>query len=414
MALVPSGRWGDARSRRTVFVIGVCTFVLASAACGLATGPVWLAVARVVQGLGGGLITPQVSGFIQTMFRGAERGRAFGWFGATIGIATALGPLLGGVLIQLGGQSDGWRWVFFVNVPVGALVLLLSWRYLPGGGRSRTTSLDPLGIVLFTGAVLLTLLPVVDGAQGQPLSTRPWWLLGVAAALLATFLAWEVWWTRRGHVTLVDLSLRKVPSYLFGLSLGTFYFGGFTAIFLILTLYLQEGLHYSALEAGATQTAFAAGSAVSAFLAGRWVSRIGRPLVVVGLLVIVASLVVLDLVAPRVHSDVGPVLAPILLFAGLGGGMVVSPNLTLSLDEVDPERAGSGGGLLQTAQRVGSAIGVAVVLAWFFETLRSTHGDFAAAFSDGLHITLGLLAVALVLAVADEVRRRLAARGDRA
>jgi EmrB/QacA subfamily drug resistance transporter len=406
MALVPSGRLGDARSRRLVFLVGVAVFTASSAACGAAVNPLWLAVARVVQGVGGGLITPQVSGFIQTMFRGEERGRAFGLFGATIGISTALGPLLGGVLIQLGGESEGWRWVFYVNVPIGIALVALARRWLPKVEGSRSASLDPVGVVLFAAATLLVLLPVVGGSQGQSLSSRPWWLVGVAAVVLVTFFVWEVHATRRQRGTLVDLSLRRIPSYVFGLSLGTFYFAGFTAIFLILTLYLQEGLGYSALQAGATQTSFAVGSAASAYLAGRLVNRFGRRLVVVGLVIISGSLVALDQVVPHVHSHVGLALAPLLLCAGFGGGMVISPNVTLSLAEVDPARAGAGGGLLQTAQRVGSAIGVAVVLAQFFESLNSTHGDFARAFSDALHTTIGLLLVALVLAVVDEVRRQ--------
>jgi MFS family permease len=192
----------------------------------------------------------------------------------------------------------------------------------------------------------------------------------------------------------------------FGLSLGTFYFAGFTAIFLILTLYLQEGLGYSALQAGATQTSFAVGSAISAFLAGRLVNRFGRRLVVAGLVLITASLVALDRVVPHLHGHVGLALAPLLLAAGFGGGMVISPNVTLSLAEVDPARAGAGGGLLQTAQRVGSAIGVAVVLAQFFDSLSSSHGDFATAFSDSLHTTIALLLAALALGVADQLRRQ--------
>src|SRR6195952_1788862 len=112
MALVPAGRLGDARSRRTVFMVGVALFTLASAACGAIQSALWISVARVIQGAGGGLITPQVSGFIQNMFKGKERGRAFGLFGASIGISTAIGPLLGGLLVQLGGADFGGRLVF--------------------------------------------------------------------------------------------------------------------------------------------------------------------------------------------------------------------------------------------------------------------------------------------------------------
>jgi EmrB/QacA subfamily drug resistance transporter len=408
VALVPAGRLGDARSRRLVFMTGVAVFTLASAACGASQSALWIAIARVVQGLGGGMITPQVSGFIQNLFKGPERGRAFGLFGATIGVSTAIGPLLGGLLVQLGGEDSGWRLVFYVNVPIGVLLVVLARRWLPVATGGRRQSLDPVGVLLFAVATVLVLLPVVEGKQGQSLASRPWWLLGVAAVVFLAFLGWERFWAGRGKETLVDLSLGKVRSYVFGVGLGTFYFAGFTSIFIILTLYLQNGLGYSALQAGLTQMPFAVGSAVAAFVAGRIVERFGRTLVVVGLVTVTVALVAVDVVVPHLHGDVGLRLAPLLLLAGCGGGLVISPNITLALDEVDPVRAGAGGGLLQTFQRVGSAIGVAVVLAQFFDRLATTRGDAAEAFSAALHTTIGLIVVALVLGLVDLGRRRIA------
>ena len=406
VALVPAGRLGDARSRRTVFMAGVALFTVSSVLCGAAQSALWISVARVVQGVGGGLITPQVSGFIQNLFKGPERGRAFGLFGASIGVSTAIGPLLGGLLVQVGGEDLGWRLVFFVNVPVGLLLLVLARKWLPAARGGRRQSLDPVGVVLFAAAMVLVLLPVVEGKQGDSLAQRPWWLLAVAATLLVVFVLWERAWAARGRETLVDLSLARVRSYVFGLGLGTFYFAGFTSIFIILTLYLQNGLRYSALQAGASQLPFAVGSAVAAFTAGRIVQRFGRALVVVGLATITVALVAIDLVVPHLDGSVGLKLSPLLLLAGAGGGLVISPNVTLTLDEVDPARAGAGGGLLQTVQRVGSAIGVAVVLAQFFDRLATTRGDYAEALSSSLHTTIGLIVVALVLGVLDLARRR--------
>ncbi len=404
--LVPAGRLGDARSRRGVFVAGVVVFTVSSALCGLAQEPVWLAVARVLQGFGGGMISPQVSGFIQTMFRGAERGRAFGLFGATVGVSTAIGPLLGGVLVNLGGPDLGWRLVFMVNVPIGLVLVVLALRFLPHGSTGRRQSLDPVGVVLFAAAILLVLWPVVQGEEGTPLSQRPWWLCAVAVVVLAAFVVWERRWTASGREPLLELSLLRVRSFTTGLGLGTFYFAGFTAIFVVLTLYLQEGLGYSALAAGLTQLPFAVGSAVSAFVAGRLVSRFGRWLVVVGLVLVVIGLLVVDLLTPTLETMIGLKLAPALLLAGFGGGMVISPNITLALEEVDPARAGAGGGLLQTAQRTGAALGVAVVLAIFYQVAAGNGGDLAAALSESLRTTIVLVGVALVLAVVD-LRRRV-------
>ncbi len=404
--LVPMGRLGDARSRRGVFMIGVGLFTLASAAAGLSPTPWLISVARVVQGIGGGIITPQVSGFIQNLFQGRDRAKAFSIFGATIGLSTAAGPLLGGLLVQVGGESYGWRLVFFVNVPIGIAVILLARKLLPASApKAQGQSLDPVGVALFAAAVLLVLYPLVEGGQGTPLSERPWWLLGVAVALGVGFVLWERSWRRRGKATLINLDLLKVPAYVFGLSLGTFYFAGFTAIFLVVTLYLQVGLHYSALMAGLTTTPFAVGSAAAALVSGKLVERFGRWLAVAGLVGVIAGLLLIDLLVPNLSSSVGLKLAPAFLLAGLGGGLVVTPNVTLTLAEVDPSEAGSGGGMLQTAQRVGSAIGVAVILAQFFAALGTERGDYAEALSMALRTVVAFVGVALVFAVADLARR---------
>ena len=167
--------------------------------------------------------------------------------------------------------------MFYVNVPIGIALLPLAYRLLPGAEPSRRRqSLDPVGVALFGTAVLLVLLPLVEGGQNQPLADRPWWLAIPAVVLLAGCLLWERFWSSRGRETLIDLPLLRVRSYVLGLTLGMFYFAGFTAIFLVVTLYLQVGLGYSALEAGATQTPFAVGSAIAAVLGSRWV-RAARP-----------------------------------------------------------------------------------------------------------------------------------------
>ena len=405
--LVPAGRLGDARSRRTVFVVGVALFTASSAAAGAAPNPTLLAVARVLQGLAGGLISPQVSGFIQNLFRGPERAKAFGLFGATVSVSTAIGPLLGGLLVDLGGPDLGWRLVFYVNVPIGVVLIPLALRLLPRNEPAgERQSLDPVGVALFAIAMVFVLLPLVQEDQNTSLADRPWWLLGIAAVLLAGFYGWERFWTARHRATLVDLALIKVPSYVFGLSLGAFFFAGFTSIFLVITLYLQVGLGYSALQAGATQTPFAVGSAVAAIVGGRLINRRGRVVVVGGLLLVIIGLSAIDLMVPRIDGLEGLKLAPAFLVAGIGGGLVISPNVTLTLAEVDPRRAGSGGGMLQTVQRVGSAIGIAVVLALFFAALATGDGDYARALSVSLRATVGFVVAALVFATLDLVRRR--------
>ena len=406
LLLVPAGRFGDARGRRTVFIVGLAAFTLASAAAGLATSSLWLVVARLVQGAAAGVVNPQVSGLIQQLFRPAERARPFGLLGATIGISTAVGPLLGGLLIQVFGAETGWRWIFFINIPIGAAAIALGWKWIPArrAGRRERESLDPVGVLLLGLGVLLVLLPLVQERawQGQ----AKWLLLVAGLAVLAVFLAWERRYDRRG-TPLIELRLFRVRSYGLGALIGLLYFAGFTTIFFIYTLYLQSGLGYSALQAGVAITPFALGSAAAAAAGGRIVNRYGRPLVAMGLALVVTGLggtvLALDLVR---GAGGGWAAALPLLVAGIGSGLVISPNQTLTLAEVPVERAGSAGAVLQTGQRIGTAVGIAVVGAVFFNRLAATGNDWSSALRTALLVTIGLVLVALAAAVADVLAAR--------
>lgn len=403
LLLVPAGRLGDARGRRTVFMVGVALFVLASAGCGAAPTPGVLVGFRVVQGFAGGLITPQVSGFIQTLFEGEERAKAFGFFGTMVGISTAIGPLLGGALIALFGTHSGWRAVFFVNLPVGALALLLARRYLPAPedrpADAERTELDPVGVLLLGLTVICVLVPFIEERTWHsPL--RPA-LFGVAAVVAVAWVLHERRYARTREPAF-SLDLFRIRSYILGVGVGTLYFAGFTGTFFILTQYLQSGLDYSALEAGLTATPFAVGGALTSSFGSRQVLRRGRKLIAFGLATVIVGLL-LTWVAVGIQPGrpVGFWTALPLLLAGLGGGFVISPNQTLSLSEVPTERAGSAGGMLQTGQRIGSSAGIAVTGSVFYSEIASSHGDFASAFREGTLMIAALVAAALALALAD-------------
>jgi EmrB/QacA subfamily drug resistance transporter len=405
LVLVPAGRMGDVRSRRAVFMIGLVLFTATSALAGAAQNESWLVGARLLQGAAGGILVPQVSGFIQQMFRGAERGRAFGLLGATVGVSTAVGPLLGGLLIQAFGTHEGWRWVFYVNLPIGLAALPLAYRLLPtpprsasGKGRERS-DVDPVGVLLLGAGTVALLLPFVQEEQWSgPLK---WVLVPVALLILAAFTGWERRYAH-GHEPLVDLKLFRERSYGLGVLLSLLYFAGFTAIFFILTLYLQSGLGYSALEAGLSIMPFALGSGAAAAVGGRIVTRVGRPLIAAGLLTVVVGLLATALAAHLDNgSSVGWAMAAPLLVAGLGSGLVIAPNQTLTLSEVPVARAGSAGGVLQTAQRIGSAAGIAAVGSVFFSRVDSRHADWAGGFQRGVITSTGLAGLALVVALVD-------------
>jgi EmrB/QacA subfamily drug resistance transporter len=422
LVLVPAGRLGDVRGRRTVFVASLVLFTAASAACGLAPSAPWLVAARLVQGVAGGLLNPQVSGFVQELFRGPERGRAFGLQGAIIGISTAIGPLAGGALIAVFGVEHGWRSVFFVNVPIGVVATVLALRLLPAPSaaqRRRRQSLDPVGVLLLGAGVMLLLLPLVErgsvGAAGMP-----WWLAPLAVVVLVGFGFWERDHARRGHEPMVDLSLFRRLSYAFGVAVGLVYFAGFTAIFFVFALYLQSGLGYGALQSGLAITPFAAGSAVAALLAGRVVIRFGRPLVAAGLAVVAVALAVTAVVVHLSDGRSTGLLTVLpLLVAGLGSGAVISPNVTLTLSEVPVEQAGTAGGVLQTAQRIGAAVGIAVVGTVFFARVtagggRPDVGVWTGALVMALSICSVAVTVALLVALADVVQHRRTARREAA
>lgn len=413
LLLVPAGRLGDARGRRRLFVVGLIAFTLTSVLCGAALNPTWLVTARLAQGLAAGLLTPQISALIQQLFRGAERGKAFGLFGGVVGLSTALGPVIGGLLIQIFGEADGWRYVFFVNLPIGMVAVPFALRLLPGASaeqRATKHDFDPIGVVLLGIGVVTLLLPFVQEQQWH--GPAKWLLLPLAVVLLAGFLGWEVHYRGQGKDALVDLTLFRRRSFSFGSSMITVYFAGFTSLFFVLTLLLQFGLGYSALLAGVTSLPFAIGSGVAAALAGRVVHRYGRSLVVFGLVLVVVGYlgVILAVREAPVHL-VGVVLIVPLLIGGIGSGMVISPNQTLTLSEVPVAQGGTAGGLIQVGQRIGTAIGIAAVGSAFYAQLASSHGNYSLALERGLLVAVGFLILALVLSIAD-VKFRGAPSGD--
>ncbi|MFC9974378.1 DHA2 family efflux MFS transporter permease subunit [Spirillospora sp. NPDC127200] len=410
LVLVPAGRLGDARSRRAVFMTGLAVFTASSAMAGLAPDIGWLVAARLVQGAAGGILNPQVAGFVQQLFQGAERGRAFGAMGAVIGVATAVGPLLGGALISFAGAEDGWRWVFYVNIPVGIAALVLAWRLLPAPVYGDRQGQDPVGMVLLGVGVVAAMLPFVQEQQWH--GWAKWLLVPVGAVLLAAFVAWE----RRTAAPLVNLALFRFRSYSLGAAIALLYFAGFTAIFFIFTLYLQNGLRYSALEAGLAITPFALGSGVASAVGGRIVSRFGRPLVAAGLALVLVGLGVAWLVV-ELHPgrEVAWWTALPLLIGGVGSGLVISPNQTITLSEVPYTEGGSAAGVLQTGQRMGTAVGIAAAGAVFFATVANSGGDWAAAFRHSLVVVLAFVLAAFAAALYDlfSDSRARAARHER-
>jgi EmrB/QacA subfamily drug resistance transporter len=365
LTLVAGGRLGDAFGRRRLMLIGLTGFIITSAAVGLAPTAELVVAARLLQGASAGLLTPQNSGLIQQLFQGPERGRAFGLFGLTVSISSGVGPILGGAIIALAGEENGWRWLFLVNVPIGLVALVAIARLVPGRTSAERAdgdaSLDVRGALLLGAGVLCLLYPLVSLESGARL---PLLLLLAAAPLLWAFVRWELALRQRGGAPLLDVALlRTLPGYAGGLAVGTLYFTGFTGIFLVLSVHLQDARGLTALQTGFLLTPFAVGAAITAPIAGRLVSRLHRRLTVVSLVVMMSGILVVAVLAPEQSTTTAVwVLVVGLFVAGLGGGGVISPNFTLTLAEVPPAMGGAAGAALQTGQRIGSSLGAALLI----------------------------------------------------
>jgi EmrB/QacA subfamily drug resistance transporter len=405
LILVAAGRLGDALGRRPMFLIALSAFIVTSALTGAAPTIELLIIARLLQGLAGGMLIPQNTGLIQELFRGAERGRAFGILGATIGIATAAGPVIGGLILSGAPTPDNWRLIFYVNVPIGLVALALAARLVPRVPRQRRgVHLDTVGALLLGGAVFCLLFPLVSTDSGDLGRVSP--LFGLAAVLFVAFIRWEIRTVNKGKQPLLDPRLVRLPGYPAGSGIALVYYTAFTGIGLVLALFLQDGLGYSPLHSGLTITPFALGVAISATIAGRLVARIGRWLTVTGLCAGIVGLAATALVLRHTGGDAAAwVAAGPLFLAGLGGGMVTSPNITLTLQDVPVSMAGAAGGALQTAQRVGQAIGTAVLTAVFYHVLTGVGHNYENAVSDALLWACALEALALVMALIELARR---------
>ena len=416
VVLVPAGRAGDVMGRGRIFVIGMILFGVGSLASGLAPDVVTLNLARVVMGVGSGLLNPQVSGMIQQFYSGESRGRAFGLFGAVIGVSVAVGPVLSGGLIGWLGDDWGWRASFLINVPLVLLGVWAAHRYLPdsawhrqdGGsaaGRGRV-DLDPVGMVLLAAGTLLIMIPFMEASAGAWV----WCLEAAGIGIVSAWVAWERRYRARGGAPMVDLSLLTIPSFAYGSLAIAVYFLGYTSVWIIVAQYVQAGLGSTALVSGAVGVPAALAGSVAAAVAGRRVIRVGRVMVLGGMAAGMAGLLAsVGIIHMHARAGWSPWwLTLTLLLLGVGQGLVVSPNQTLSLVDVPLEYAGAAGGILQTGERIGTSIGIAAITGLTFRVSHSSGWDVAA--------QVGLLAVVAAIAVSAAVAAvdlRLAARRRR-
>ena len=395
--MVTGGRLGDLVGYRRMFMIGVASFAVASLLCGLAQSPVELVSARLLQGLTGAAMVPQVLALITATFPAPERSRALAWFGVTMGLAFVSGQILGGLLLQADVFGLGWRAIFLVNVPVGAAALIAAALVVPRARGHRRPRLDPLGAVGVSASVALALVPLTLGHdEGWPAWT--WISLAACIPVFALTLGWERRLTRRGGEPLLDLPLFRDRAFAAGTAVNfalVFFFGSFM---FVLTLLLQAGLGQSPLRAGLEAGPLALAFTTMSILGPRLAARLGPWSITLGAGLDVLGTIALILTGVRYGGHLtGWDLAPATAIIGLGQGMALPSLIGAALAHVPPERAGAAAGILTTAQQFGVASGVAVIGAVFYTRLGVTRASSVSAVELGMAVNAVVVLAAAAL-----------------
>ena len=350
--LVTGGRLGDIHGRKRVFLIGMAAFTFASILCGLAPSAPLLVAARVLQGATAALIPPQVYAAIRTGFEGDDRRRAFGAMGLTLGLAAALGELIGGALIAGDVLGLGWRLVFWVNLPICLAAIAIGWRYLDESKSPADARLDPIGIVLLTLGLGCLLGALVSLRQFG-------WLALLAIPLLAGFAWHEIKFEERGHMPLLSLRLLRIPAFRTGALMVLAFFSTANAFYLALGVLLQFGGGMSALAAGLVFTPMAAVYSAASFGAPLLLRRHGIAVLRWSALLYAIAFTLLGLQAEPAGAFAVWPLMPALLLVGLGQGLLMTPLLNAVLSVLPETYAGMAGGAISTLQQLGNAFGVA-------------------------------------------------------
>jgi MFS family permease len=387
--LVTGGRLGDHLGARGVFSGGLALFTLASAACALAPTAGALVGARLGQGVAAALMAPTILSILGQIYQGPRRIRAISVYGMVMGLAAVTGQLIGGALIA-GGL--GWRAIFWVNVPIGVVSLVLV-RLIPLIPASRSRRFDLVGVVLLTAGLVAVILPLVDGRQhGWPL----WSLVCLACSpvVLGGFALYQRRLALRGGSPLLDPTILAQPGLAAGLVTQVTFWCQQAASYLFLALYLQSGRGLTALESGGVFTVLAAGYLATSAKAPGLTQRYGRAVLLSGALVAAAGNVALALAAHG--GEAGSVLRlfPGLFLLGAGQGLCITPLTTTVLSYSTPATAGAVSGALSTMQQVGNAVGVAVVGLVFFDSVDQ---GYAVAFGRSTLAMAALLGVVALL-----------------
>src|SRR5882672_461555 len=371
--LITAGRLGDLYGQRTLFAVGLAIFTVASALCGFAQDANQLIVARILQGVGGALLTPQTLAILTSLFPPERRGAAFGIWAGVAGLATLAGPTLGGAIVTY----IDWRWIFFVNVPIGVAALIATFAIIPDLRPGRRHGWDIVGVILATGGLFGVIFGLIEGERfnwgeiGSYVITIPE-IIGAGALLLVLFVVWE----RYQDEPLVPLSLFEDRNFAVTNWIAAAIAFGMMSLFLPIVIYLQSVRDFSALTAGLTLAPMSLTSMVVAPFAGRLADRIGgKYILMTGIFVFAVGFGSLTYVAGPDSTWIN-FLVPAIV-AGGGMGMTFAPMTTVAMRNISPRMAGAASGVLNTTRQVGAAVGSAIVGALLQNRLAITLHDQA-------------------------------------
>jgi len=364
--LITGGRLGDVFGRRRVFLAGVAGFTVASMLCGLAQSPEQLVAFRVGQGAFAALMVPQVLAMVRASFPAAEQPKAYGLYGAFVGLATVSGPIVGGALVQADILGWGWRPIFLVNVPIGLIAAIGAAALMPESRAERRQHLDLGGVALLTTTLFLLVYPLVQATE-HGWTVRHLVLVAAAAPALLLFALYERARTRQARSPLVPLSLFASRAFSGGIVLSLAFFSGVGGLFIALTITLQQDLGFSAMRTGLAFLPWSVGIFVASGASVQLTARLGRALIIGGTLLMATGMAVLTWTVRRNGLDLSALdLTPGLLLAGLGMGMVAPTIIDVVLAGGKATDAGAASGVLNTALQLGAAIGVATLGLLFF------------------------------------------------
>jgi EmrB/QacA subfamily drug resistance transporter len=384
--LVTGGRLGDAFGRKRMFMTGMAGFVLASLACALASSGSALVLARLLQGSAAAMLVPQILATIRSAFPPERQTKVMGLYGFVYGFASVAGQLGGGALITLHPFGLGWRAIFLINVPVGALALLGAWRFVPESRAAHRERIDVPSLLMLSTVFALVIYPLTQGREAH----WPVWTVVCLAAsvpVLGAFVYRQQRVKRAGVAPLVDPSLFRNRVFSIGLVLA-FCFYCDSAFFLTYGIYLQSGLAWSPLSAGLAVLPFGVGSILGPLVSPAMVRRLGHRVLTVGFAALAVGFAISCVASMRIAPDTLFYLG--LALAGMGHGIVLPSVVRIVIGEIEPAKAGLAGSVVTTMLQIGSAFGATAISGVFFSIVA--HDTSAAAYAQAYRYSMVVVA----------------------